>query len=123
VEAVGGGDLVALAARADAGNAERDDLAVADDGGGHAGDVMLLDDGDEDRGDILRRRGRGVDGDGSEAEDRESDGENGFHRRGSWLGYHAHRRRASVVPIVMGCAAVAMARLILIKMIGMLLIM
>ena len=84
VEAVGGGDLVRLAARADAGDAEGDGLAVADDGGGHAGDVVLLDDGGEERGDVLRRA-RGVDGDGREAEQGESNGENGFHMRGSWF--------------------------------------
>ena len=88
VEAVGGGDLVGLAARADAGDTEGDDLAVLDDGGGHAGDVVLLDDRGEERGDVLRRRGRGVDGDGGEEEHGEGDGENGFHTRGSWLGCH-----------------------------------
>ena len=89
VEAVGGGDLVGLAARADAGDAEGDGLAVADDGGGHAGDVVLLDDGGEERGDVLRRRGRGVDGDGGEAEQGESDGENGFHTEQSEYNQHS----------------------------------
>jgi hypothetical protein len=45
VEAVGGGDLVRLTARADAGDAEGDGLAVAHDGRGHAGDVVLVDHG------------------------------------------------------------------------------
>jgi len=87
VEAVGGGDLVRLAARADASRAEGDGLAVADDGGGHAGYVVLLDDGGKESRDVLRRRGRGVDADGSKAEQGESDGENGFHTRvsGLWL--------------------------------------
>ncbi len=53
VEAVGGGDLVGLAARADAGDPEGDGFAVADDGGGHAGDVVLLDDGGEEGRDVL----------------------------------------------------------------------
>ena len=91
MERVVGGDLVGLAARADASDADGDDLAVADDGGGHAGDVVLLDDGGEERGDVLWRWGLGVDRDGDEAEKGDSDGENGFHKRGSMLGCHTHR--------------------------------
>ena len=47
VEVVGGGDLVALAARANAGDTDGDGFAALDDGHGHAGHVVLLKDGGE----------------------------------------------------------------------------
>ena len=53
MEAVGGCDLVGLAARANPGDAEGDGLAALDDGDGHARDVVLLKDGDEQGGDVL----------------------------------------------------------------------
>ena len=77
VEAVGDGDLLALAARADTGHAEGDGLAIADDRGSHAGDAALLDDGSEEQRDVLGRRGRSADRDGGERERGKDDGGEG----------------------------------------------
>jgi hypothetical protein len=91
VDAIGGGDRVGLSARANTCDAEGNSLTVTNDSGGDAGDIVFLDDGGEKLGDILCRWGLGVDRGGDEAEQGESDGENGFHMRGFRLGCHAHR--------------------------------